>query len=172
LELLSRRELPSLAREAEGFTQSGRLNLSGADRLVMIEKSGDSRAVRVVDCATGAVLHEGMLPPKLDVVALSDLLALRLPRYLQSPPKAGARRVALLGFRFAAGSEENRFVESRLNLACSVALQGSGEAVRQRAKAMFRSNLDIYLTNYAGYRCATPEETIAEYRDALRRDFP
>lgn len=95
LEMLSRTELPALAKEAVNFTRSGTLHLSGAERLVMIQKTGDSYAVRVADCATGAVIHEGTLPPKLGAAALSDLLALRLPRFLQISPKAGAQRIAL-----------------------------------------------------------------------------
>lgn len=59
----------------------------------------------------------------------SEILALRLYRPLRHFPKADARKVALLGLRFTESSAENRVVEARLNLACAVALQNSGDAV-------------------------------------------
>lgn len=129
LEILSRRELPALVREVGEFAQSGKLHLSGADRLVVVEAAGEGRAMRVADCSTGVVIAEEALPSNLDADAFSDLLVLRLPRHLRKAPSPEARRVTLQGFRFAENTGENRALEGRINLACAVALQQSGRAV-------------------------------------------
>jgi len=128
LELLSRTDLPLLEREMEE-SGSGRLKLPGVDRLVVVTGVAASRAVRVTDCASGAVVFEASLPANLGVPEAAEILNLRLPRYLQLSPKADAMSVSLLGFRFPERSADNRSVEARLNLACAIALQDSREAV-------------------------------------------
>lgn len=129
LVLFGRTEIPALERELRNALAGGELRLSGVERLVVIARTGDSLAVRVTDCSTGAVLYEANLPPKLTTEAAAEMLARRLPAQLERSPREDAVRVALLGFRFPVSSAENRSLESRLNLACAVALQNSRDAV-------------------------------------------
>jgi hypothetical protein len=55
--------------------------------------------------------------------------------------------------------------------ALRVSTERNARLLRQRAKGRFGPGLDLYLINFAAYWCATPEETIEEYRKALGRSF-
>lgn len=129
LKILSRSDLPSLANEWKVGADRGAVRMTEADLLVSSEKEGSERLLRLTDCQTGAVIYSALVPDGLDTPKTAEWMALRLPDYLRSVVAHDARRVSFLGFRFDTDSAQHRSFERRLNLAFSVLLQESGQAV-------------------------------------------
>ncbi len=129
VQILSRTDLPKIT--AERLMADGNLKLIGADAAVIVERAGDRRVVRIVDCHSGATMLV-LEVPKMPVEETARWIATRTQPLLGSAADPSRPRISLPGLRFVTDSAENRSAERALNLMLATRLQSRGAVVLER----------------------------------------
>ncbi len=120
-EVLERSSLQAL--EAEVRLGRSLPRIEGADRVIFLEKQSDgTRAVRVAEAKSGALIHAATLPAMDEIQAAASILA-RLRPWLDHLPDVATAKFSILGLRCETDSPANRQKERVLNLALGSALQ-------------------------------------------------